>query len=358
MNNFVKIQNFKIGKNNPCFIIAEAGVNHNGDVDTAHKLIDAAKLSGADAVKFQSFKAEALVTPQSKKAHYQLQTTCGDDSQFSMLKKLELSAREQAKLKNHCDEKGMLYLCTPYEVESADLLEKIGVDAYKVASTDTSNTPFLRYLAKKNIPVLLSTGMSCLGDVEESVDELRNHGLDGKIIILQCTSEYPAPVEEINLRAMQTMEMAFRCPVGFSDHTQGIGASPWAVAVGACVIEKHFTLDRSMEGPDHNASIEPKEMALLVKTIRDVELALGDGIKKIMPSERKNKTKMQKSLVAAHKILAGTTIQMEDLVCKRPGNGLPPKWLDRVIGRQAAKELEKEEVLTLDTIDWRKNNAR
>ncbi len=353
MSDFVRIEEFKIGRKSPCFIIAEAGVNHNGDIDIAHKLVDAAKLASADAVKFQSFKAEALVTPHSRKADYQLETTQGDNSQLSMLKKLELSTPEQIRLKKYCDEKGILYLCTPYEQDSADLLEHIGVDAYKIGSTDTSNIPFLRYLAKKNIPVLLSTGMSDLGDVEKSVNELKTNGLEGKIIILQCTSEYPAPIADINLLAMKTMETAFHCPVGFSDHTPGIGASPWAVAAGACVIEKHFTLDRNMEGPDHKASINPKEMKELVRTVRSVELALGDGMKRIMPSEAKNKSKMQKSLVAVNKLSAGQTIQQGDLTCKRPGTGLPPKWFDKVIGRKAATDIDKEQVLTLDDIFWK-----
>ena len=353
MSDFVRIKEFKIGRKNPCFIIAEAGVNHNGDIDIAHKLIDAAKLAGADAVKFQSFKAEALVTSDSKKADYQLKTTNGDNSQLSMLKKLELSTLEQAQLKKHCDDKGILYLCTPYEHESADLLEQIGVDAYKIASTDTSNIPFLRYLAKKGIPVLLSTGMSDLGDVEKSVNELKTHGLAGKIIILQCTSEYPAPIEDINLLSMKTMGTAFNCPVGFSDHTPGLGASPWAVAAGACVIEKHFTLDKNMEGPDHKASINPDEMKELVRTVRNVELALGDGIKRIMPSEAKNKSKMRKSLVAVRKIPAGEIIKQEYLACKRPGTGLSPEWFDKVIGKHAAIDIDKEQVLTLDAISWK-----
>lgn len=353
MDNSVRIKDFKIGKKHPCFIIAEAGVNHNGNINIAHKLIESAKAAGADAVKFQCFKAESLVTRHSGKADYQLKTTSGDDSQFSMLKQLELSDREQAQLKKHCDDEGILYLCTPYEQNSADLLETIGVDAYKIASTDTSNIPFIRYLAQKNIPVILSTGMSNLGDVEESVDELKKNGLDGKIIILQCTSEYPAPLEDINLRAMKTMALAFGCPVGFSDHTSGIGASPWAVAAGACVVEKHFTLDRCMEGPDHNASIEPQEMGQMVRTIRNVELALGDGIKRIMPSESKNKSKMQKSLVATCEISAGRRIEPEDLTCKRPGTGLPPNWLDKVIGKQVVKTIKKDDVLKLDAIAWK-----
>jgi len=353
MNDFVRIKEYEIGSKKPCFIIAEAGVNHNGDIRIAHQMIDAAKLAGVDAVKFQNFKASELVTVHSQKADYQLKTTRGDNSQLSMLLALELSEQEHGQLKKHCDDAGILYLCTPYGQNSADQLERIGVDAYKIASTDTSNIPFLRYLAKKDIPVILSTGMSNLGDVEESIHELKVNGLGGKIIILQCTAEYPAPVEDINLRAMKTMELAFGCPVGFSDHTPGIGASPWAVAAGASLVEKHFTLSRSMKGPDHSASVEPKEMAQLVETIRNVELALGDGMKRIMPSERKNKSKMQKSLVAAHPISAGQIIKPQDLTCKRPGTGLLPNWFDRVIGKQAAKSINQDDVLTLDAISWK-----
>jgi len=348
----VKIKDFVIGPGNPCFIIAEVGVNHNGDMKLAHKLIDAAVEAGADAVKFQSFVTEDLVTPGAKKARYQVETTGQNGGQLVMLKKLELSKGQQKELKTHCDEAGILYLCTPYEEKSADLLENIGVAAYKIASTDITNIPFLRYIARKGIPVILSTGMSSLGEVEEAVNELKLHGLDGKIIILQCTSEYPAPVNEINLRAMKTMELAFGCPVGFSDHTPGVGASPWAVAAGACVVEKHFTLDSNMQGPDHRASIEPKELSELVKTVRDVERALGDGIKRPMPSELPNKTRMQKSLVATRSISTGEIIQEADLTCKRPGNGLPPKWLDRVVGKKAAKQIQKEEMLELDSIIW------
>ena len=348
----VKIEDFIIGYGNPCFIISEAGVNHNGDMELAHKLINVVAKAGADAVKFQSFVTEDLVTPKAQKAIYQVETTGQNGGQFDILKKLELSKDQQKELKSHCDEAGILYLCTPYEEQSADLLEEIGVAAYKIASTDTSNIPFLRYLAHKDIPVILSTGMSSLGEVEEAVNELRFHGLEGKIILLQCTSEYPAPVNEINLRAMKTMEVAFGCPVGFSDHTPGIGASPWAVAAGASVVEKHFTLDRNMEGPDHRASVEPDELEGLVRTIRNVEAALDDGIKRPMPSELQNKTRMQKSLVAIRSIPTGEIIKTTDLACKRPGNGLPPKWFDRVIGRKAAKQIQKEEALKLNSIIW------
>lgn len=348
----VKIKDFMIGPGNPCFIIAEAGVNHNGDMKLAHKLIDAAAKAGADAVKFQSFVTEDLVTPEAQKANYQVETTGQNGGQFAMLKSLELSKDQQKELKSHCDEAGILYLCTPYEVKSADLLEEIGVAAYKIASTDTTNIPFLRYIARKGIPVILSTGMSSLGEVEEAVNELKLHGLNGKIIILQCTSEYPAPGNEINLRAMKTMELAFGCPVGFSDHTPGIGTSPWAVAVGACVIEKHFTLDRNMTGPDHPASIEPNELAELVRTIRDVEAALGDGIKRPMPSELPNKTRMQKSLVTTRSLAAGETIQEADLTCKRPGSGLPPKWFDKVVGKKVSRDIDRNSLITLIDIDW------
>ena len=346
------IQNRMVGPGVPCFIIAEAGVNHNGDIKLAHKLIDAAVKAGADAVKFQSFVAEDLVTPQAEKAEYQIDTTGDDDGQFAMLKKLELSGAQQTELKAHCDKANILYLCTPYDEKSADLLENIGVAAYKIASTDTSNIPFLRYLARKDIPVIFSTGMSTLGEVEESINELKLHGLDGKIIILQCTSEYPAPLKDINLRAMKTMELAFDCPVGFSDHAPGIGASPWAVAAGACVVEKHFTLDRNMTGPDHRASIEPKELVELVRTIREGELALGDGIKRPMPSDLPNKTRMQKSLVTTRSLGVGKTIRKTDLTCKRPGSGLTPKWFDRVVGRKSAKKIQKGEILELSSINW------
>ena len=348
----VRISDFLIGPDNPCFVIAEAGVNHNGDMRIAHRLIDAAANAKADAVKFQSFVAEELVTHAAQKVRYQVETTGQNGGQFSMLKSLELSMDQQKELKVHCDEIGILYLCTPYDKKSADLLEDIEVAAYKIASTDTTNIPFLRYIARKSIPVILSTGMSFLGEVEEAVNELKVHRLDGKIIILQCTSEYPAPVSEANLRAMKTMELAFVCPVGFSDHTPGIGASPWAVAAGACVVEKHFTLDRNMTGPDHRASLELNELAELVRTIRNVESALGDGIKRTMPSELPNKIRMQKSLVANRSIVAGQVIGETDIACKRPGVGFPPKWMDKIIGKKTAREIQKGEILELSSIIW------
>lgn len=348
----VQIGKRLVGPGQPCFVVAEAGVNHNGDVRLAHQLIDAAAEAGADAVKFQSFITEELVTTETPKAGYQVETTGEPGSQYEMLKGLELGVNQHAELKAHCEQLEILYLCTPYDNTSVDMLDHMNVAAFKVASTDTTNIPYLRYIASKNRPVILSTGMSTLGDVEEAVNTLQGGGLIGKIVILHCTSEYPAPIHEANLRAMLTMQQAFNCPVGFSDHTQGIDASVWAVAVAACVIEKHFTLDRNMPGPDHKASLEPAELAKLVQTVHDVETVLGDGVKRLMPSELANKPLMQKSLVARRDISAGKIIKSEDLICKRPGFGLAPSWLDRVVGKRAAVDIPKNKVLTLFSVDW------
>lgn len=348
----VKIGNHLVGPSHPCFVIVEAGVNHNGDMRLAHKLIDAAVKAGADSVKFQSFVSEELVTSEAPKAEYQIKTTGGTNSQYEMLKALELTADNQAELKEHCTEKQILYLCTPYEKSSVDMLEKIDIAAFKIASTDTTNIPLLRYIAGKGRPVILSTGMSSLEEVRQAYNTLNTAGLDGKIIILHCTSEYPAPIEESNLRAILTMQKAFSCPVGFSDHTVGLGASPWAVAIGACMIEKHFTLDRSMPGPDHRASLEPDELADLVQTVRQVETSLGDGVKRPMPSELKNKPRMQKSLVAIYPIRAGEIITPKILTCKRPGGGLSPSWFDRVVGKRAAVDIPQDGILTQSSVEW------
>lgn len=352
MINPVQIGNYKIGPGNSCFIIAEAGVNHNGDVKLAHQLIDAAIKSGANAVKFQSFITEALVTSKTPKAEYQIKTTGGNSGQYKMLKSLEMSADDHAKLKDHCDQAGTLYLCTPYDNISVDMLDKIDISAFKVASTDTTNVPLLRYIASKGRPVILSTGFSSLGQVECAVESLNESGLKGKTILLQCTAEYPAPIDEINLRAIVTMQQAFGCPVGFSDHTEGTDAGPWSVAIGSCVVEKHFTLDRNMAGPDHRASLEPDEFSDLVRKIRQIERSLGDGIKRIMPSELKNKAVMQKSLVAVKAIKAGETITPDSLTCKRPGTGLSPAFYDQVVGKKADRDIEENEILTLSSIEW------
>lgn len=348
----VKIQNRSINGSQPCLIIAEAGVNHNGDISLAHRLIDSAAKAGVDAVKFQCFVTEELIIPTVPKANYQVKTTGLKENQFEMLKSLELDLHQHAELKKHCEDVGLIYICTPYDYPSVDILERIGVFSYKIASTDTTNIPFLRYIAGKGKPVFLSTGMSTLGEIEMAQDTLIQNGLSGKVILLHCTSEYPVPLNEVNLRAISTLQQAFRCPVGFSDHTPGIGASPWAIVLGACVIEKHFTLDRSMKGPDHCASIEPHELKALVHTVRDVEAALGDGIKRPMPSEIENKPLMQKSLVTLRFVRTGEIISILDLTAKRPGFGLPPSFIDMVIGKRAARDIPANSILSLAHIKW------
>lgn len=353
----VRIGDRLIGPGQACFIVAEAGVNHNGDIRLAYRLIDLAARAGVNAVKFQSFVTEELVTPEAPKPGYQLKTTPKADSQFKMIKALELNSDDHAKLKAHCEKSGVIYLCTPYDKISLDKLDRMDVAAFKVSSTDTTNIPFLRYIAAKGRPVILSTGMSTFDEVKEALCALYSGGLTGRVILLHCTSEYPAPVSEVNLRAISSMHQAFGCPVGFSDHTAGIGAGLWAVVAGACVIEKHFSLDRDMAGPDHRASIGPDELSELVKRVRDAERALGDGVKRPMPSELPNKTLMQRSLVAKRNIRAGEIIKADDLTCKRPGSGLRPSCFDCVVGKQAATDIPKDGVLTFSSIKWKEPSS-
>lgn len=333
-----------------CFVIAEAGVNHNGDISLAHQLIDAAKSTGADAVKFQAFVTEEIVTLQAPKAGYQLEST-GAGEQFSMLKALELSGGQQAELKRHCEEVGLTFLSTPYDLPSLHLLNRLDIAAYKIASTDLDNLPFLREVGATKRPVILSTGMAAIDEIEPSVAVLREASLPW-IVLLQCTSEYPAPTDEINLRAMQTLERHFDLPVGFSDHTEGIFVGPLAVVAGACVLEKHFTLDRALPGPDHKASLNVAAFKQLVDAVREVEKIRGDGIKRVTPSELRNKPRMRKSVVAARDIQAGEIIQPCDVACKRPGDGLPPVWADRFVGKRAAVSLVKDQQFATDSVIW------
>ncbi|MCW7999959.1 N-acetylneuraminate synthase, partial [Clostridium sp. cpc1] len=262
---------------NKTFIIAEAGVNHNGNIDIAKKLVDAAVEAGVDAIKFQSFKAGNLVTKSAKKAEYQKETT-GNGNQFEMLKKLELSYKEHIILKKYCEEKGIMFISTPFDFESADLLEKLNIPLYKISSGDLTNIPLLKYIAKFNKPMIVSTGMANLGEVEIAVNAIKEGGND-KITLLHCTSNYPTACEDVNLNAILTLKNAFKLPVGYSDHTIGIEIPIGAVAMGTKVIEKHFTLDKNMEGPDHRASLEPNELKEMVKNIRNIEKAFGNGIK-------------------------------------------------------------------------------
>lgn len=329
------------------FIIAEAGVNHNGSLDLALKLIDAAKASGADAVKFQTFRADLLATRSAHKAAYQERTTAAAESQFDMLQRLELDAAAHRRLIDHCREIGIQFLSSPFDMQSADLLAAMGVSLCKVPSGEITNLPFLEHVARKGWPLILSTGMSTLGEVEEAVKVLKVAGAS-QLTLLHCVTEYPAPYAEVNLRAMQTLKSAFGLPVGYSDHTPGIEIAIAAVALGAEVIEKHFTLDRSLPGPDHAASLEPLELQQMVMAIRHVEAALGNGIKAPAPCELPNIGVARKSVVAARSLSAGHQLASGDLAIKRPGNGLAPKLLPALIGRTLRGGVAKDEIISWD----------
>ncbi len=341
----VKIGNRLLGEGEPSFIIAEAGVNHNGDVELAKKLIDAAKEAGADAVKFQTFKAEEVVTKTAEKAAYQKETTSSEESQFEMIKKLELSGRDFEELFAYAQEKGMIFLSTPFDKGSVDLLDELGVSAFKVGSGEITNSPLLKHIARKKKPIILSTGMSTLGEIEEALELIRKEGVE-EIILLHCVSCYPAKVEDMNLRAMETLRYAFKLPVGLSDHSLGITIPIAAVASGACVIEKHFTLDKNLPGPDHRASLEPEELSQMVKAIRDVERALGDGVKQPTAEEEENRKAVRRSIVARVDIPEGAVITEEMLVIKRPGTGIEPRHLDLVIGRRTKRNIKPGELIT------------
>lgn len=340
----------KIGSDQQCFIIAEAGVNHNGNLTMARQLVDIAAQAGADAVKFQTFTAEHIVTPGAPKADYQLRVTNVGESQYAMLKKLELSEQDFAELKDYCEQKDILFLSTPHDQESIDFLDQLGVSFFKVGSGDITNIPYLRHVARKRKPIILSTGMATLGEVEEAVETILTEG-NKDLALLHCVSNYPARVEECNLRAIRTLSMAFNLPVGFSDHTLGIEISLAAVALGACIVEKHFTLDRMLPGPDHKASLEPAELISLVKGIRNIEKALGDGVKKPSLDELKNMVTIRKSLVAASDIPVGTVIREEMLKVKRPGTGIPPRFLSKIVGRRARRHIKADELLEWSVLD-------
>lgn len=332
---------------NHIFIIAEAGVNHNGDLNTAKKLIDAALEAGADAIKFQSFKAENLVTKDAPKALYQKENT-GSGNQYDMLKKLELSFDDHIMLKKYCEEKGIMFISTPFDFESVDLLEKLEIPMYKISSGDLTNIPFLKYIAKLNKPMIVSTGMGNLGEVEMAVEAIKNTE-NNKITLLHCTSNYPTNYDDVNLNAMITMKNAFKLPVGYSDHTIGIEIPIAAAALGAAIIEKHFTLDKNMEGPDHKASLNPNELKQMVSSIRNIERALGDGIKKCNKNEEKSKFVSRKSIVAKKHIKLGEKIDINMLELKRPESGIMPQYIDSVVGKSAICDIEKDSI-----IEWAK----
>ena len=327
------------------YIIAEAGVNHNGSFDLACRLVDAAKAAGADCIKFQTFRSQNLVSRNAGKADYQKDTT-GDGSQADMLTKLELSYDAFSRLKQYCEEVGITFLSTPFDLESAAFLDELGVPFWKIPSGEVTNLPYLEALAKTGRPVVMSTGMCEMDEIEAALRVLREHGT-ADIRLLHCNTEYPTPFADVNLRAMETMRNAFGVEVGYSDHTKGIEVPIAAVALGATIIEKHFTLDRNMEGPDHKASLEPDELAAMVSAIRNIEQALGSGEKTASPSERKNIAVVRKSIVAKRAIKAGERLTEENLTVKRPGSGVSPmRWRD-VLGTAAIRDFEEDEMIEL-----------
>ncbi len=339
-----------------CVLIAEIGVNHNGSVDLAKRTARAALESGADAVKFQIFKTEELVTRETEKARYQKETMGAEDvGQWNMLKSLELSQDQHREVSEYCAEIGITYICTPYDLESARFLAtNINVAAIKVASSDTTNVPFLKGVDTLGRPIILSTGMCTMDEVRAAVESLPNTLKHRQLCILQCTSEYPAPAEEANLRAMRSMAQEFECPVGFSDHTVGIEVAALAVAHGAVVIEKHFTLDKSLPGPDHRASSEPEEFAALVAQVRRVERILGSAEKTITPAESANKNSMQKSLYYKRDMKPGDILKADDIAYKRPSLGLKPSDADQVIGRRMSVNVQADHLIDLAHFSKRK----
>ena len=327
-------------------IIAEAGVNHNGDLDLAKQLINAAADAGADLVKFQTFNANRQVTRTAKKADYQTQTTSSTESQHAMLRRLELTEEMHHQLIAHCLTQNIGFLSTGFDIESVDLLVSLGQECFKIPSGEITTLPFLRHIASNGKPIILSTGMATLGEIEAAIEVLEQTGTPRvKVTILHCTTEYPTPMNEVNLRAMQSIHAAFDVAVGYSDHTEGIEIAIAAVAMGASVIEKHFTLDRTFPGPDHRASLEPAELKAMVTAIRNIEIALGDGIKRLTPSEARNKPVARKSLVASRAISIGEMFTAENLTTKRPGTGISPMRWDEFIGQAAQKDYHEDELI-------------
>lgn len=329
-------------------IIAEAGVNHNGDLALARRLIDVAAEAGADLVKFQTFKAQRLVAKDAPKAEYQERALGKDETQYEMIRRLELTPADHHALIEHCRSRGIGFFSTAFDLESIDLLVSLGLDRFKIPSGEITNLPHLRRIGQFGKPVLLSTGMATLADIEAALEALESSGTPRRrVTLLHCNTEYPTPMCDVNLQAMRSLQAAFGVPVGYSDHTEGIEVAIAAVALGATVIEKHFTLDRSLPGPDHKASLEPAQLRAMITGIRNIEQALGDGCKRPSPSEAKNRAIVRKSLVAACSIRAGEVFTAANVTTKRPGSGLSPMRWDEVIGRKAPRDFAPEELLEL-----------
>lgn len=328
------------------FIIAEAGVNHNGDIVLAREMIDAAAESKADAVKFQTFIGEKIISRGADKANYQKQTTDASESQLDMIKKLELSFDDFRELKSYCEHRGIMFLSTPFDIDSARFLNEIGMGIFKIPSGEITNYPLLKTIGQFHKKVIMSTGMSEPAEIEGALDVLKEWGTED-ISLLHCNTQYPTPMEDVNLRAMLQMQSKFQVPAGYSDHTLGIEVPIAAAALGASVIEKHFTLDKNMEGPDHRASLEPKELAEMVKCIRNIETALGDGKKKVTDSEKENIQVARKSIVAAVPIKQGDMYTEENITVKRPGTGISPMRWNEILGQTADRDFEADELIEL-----------
>jgi N,N'-diacetyllegionaminate synthase len=329
-------------------IIAEAGVNHNGDMSLARQLIDVAAAAGADMVKFQTFSADRLVTTKAIKADYQMKSTKASESQHAMIRRLELTREMHEVLINHCKTHPIEFFSTGFDEKSVDLLHELGLQRFKIPSGEINNLPYLRHIGKYGFPIILSTGMATLGEIETALDLLERAGTSrDNITILHCNTEYPTPMADVNLRAMLSIRDAFGVAVGYSDHTAGIEVAIAAVALGASVIEKHFTLDRNLPGPDQKASLEPDELKAMITAIRNIEQAFGDGIKRPSPSESKNKAIARKSLVAACPIMAGDVFSESNLAVKRPGNGISPMHWDEIQGRRAQRNFSVDELIEL-----------
>jgi N,N'-diacetyllegionaminate synthase len=332
----------------PTLIIAEAGVNHNGDMAMARQLIDGAARAGADLVKFQTFSASRQVTRSAAKADYQTRTTDQKESQYEMLRRLELTPEMHSDLIAHCATRNIGFFSTGFDIESIDLLASLGQDHFKIPSCEITNLPYLQHIGRLGRKVIVSTGMATLGEIESAIDVLERAGTPRtRITVLHCTTEYPTPMAEVNLRAMQSIHAAFDVEVGYSDHTPGIEVAIAAVAMGASVIEKHFTLDCNLPGPDHKASLEPGDLLAMVAAIRNIEIALGDGVKRLTDSEVKNAPVMRKSLVASRAIKTGEPFTSANITAKRPGTGISPMMWDDVIGRISSRDFAEDELIEL-----------
>ncbi len=345
----IRIGDKEVGDQEPTFIIAEAGSNHNRDINQAKMLIDVAIDAKADAVKFQTYSAEKLYSKKTPKPTYLEKITRKDETIWDLIKNIELPREFQAELADYCRDNDIIFLSTPFDHEAIEELDALGVLAYKIASFEIVDIPLLKHAANKRKPMLISTGMADIGDIEDALEAIYSAG-NKQVALLHCNIGYPPPMDIVNLRAIQTMERAFDIPVGFSDHTMSTTIPAVAVAMGACIVEKHFTLDRSMHGPDHPFALEPNELEEMVKNIRDVEMALGSGIKQRTEAEEEMYRIGRRSIVAAQNIPTGAEITEEMLTVKRPGFGIKPKFLEIIIGRRAKVDIEEDDIITWEMV--------